>query len=145
MGWKVNSSQGIDEVLREAVQEKIEDETFAAADIKDFMTLFCQLSNNMEDITDEVDGFDRKFVFKIEEYGPIWLSIADAKFEAGEGLLEKPEILLEMSQNLTIDIFTGKADPTQAYMNGDLKVNGLVNDAIKFRTILEIVQEELEV
>jgi len=49
-----------------------------------------------------------------------------------------------MSEELAVGIFSGQVDPTQAYMNGDLKVDGVINDAIVFRNILDLVQEEME-
>ena len=144
MTWKIDSNQPIDEALRDMVQEKIDEGTFGMEDLHDYFTVFTQLSNNTEDIQDEVEGFDRTFLFKIDGRPTAWFSIKDKNFEMGSGDIEKPEITLDMSEELAIGIFSGQVDPTQAYMNGDLKVDGVISDAIVFRNILDLVQEEME-
>jgi putative sterol carrier protein len=41
-------------------------------------------------------------------------------------------------------MFSGQVDPTSAYMSGDLKVDGVINDAIVLQNILNLVYEEME-
>lgn len=97
-----------------------------------------------EDIQDEVEGFNRKFQYRIDSKPYAWMTITDGKFQMASGEIETVDITLDMSSELAIGVFTGQVDPTAAYMNGDLKVDGILNDALLFRTILDIVQEELE-
>jgi len=144
MKWKVDCNQPIDENLRDSVLDKIEEGTFGMKDLQNYFTVFTQISNNTEDIQDEVEGFNRTFLITIQDKPFAWLSIRDLKFEMGSGDAEKPDITLGMSEKIAVEIFSGQTDATAAYMNGDLKVDGVINDAIQFRTILELVQEELE-
>lgn len=144
MEWKVDSTQPIDTALRDMILDRIEEGTFGTEDLKDFFTIYTQIANNTEDIQDEVEGFDRKFQFRIEGLQGFWMTISKGKFEMGSGDIEGPDITLEMGAKVAVDIFSGQIDPTAAYMNGELRVNGIINDAIQFRTILELVQEELE-
>ncbi|MBN1534800.1 MAG: SCP2 sterol-binding domain-containing protein [Spirochaetes bacterium] len=142
--WKVESDQAIDAELRDRVLDKIEEGTLAMGDMKDFFTVFTQICNNTEDIQDEVERFDRVFLIKIDGQPFAWLEIRNLKFRMGSGDSEKPDITMEMNGKTAVEIFSGRTDATAAYMNGDLRVNGVINDAIQFRTILELVQEELE-
>ena len=144
MNWKIDSNQPIDEALRDKIQDKIDDNDFGMDDLKDFFTVFIQISNNTEDIQDEVEGFDRTFLFKIDGSPIAWFNIKDARLEMGSGDIDNPDITLDMSEELAVGIFSGQVDPTQAYMNGDLKVDGVINDAIVFRNILDLVREEME-
>ncbi len=144
MEWKVDSTQPIDTALRDMILDRIEEGTFGTEDLKDFFTIYTQIANNTEDIQDEVEGFDRKFQFRIEGLQGFWMTISKGKFEMGSGDIEGPDITLEMGARVAVEIFSGQVDPTAAYMNGELRVNGIINDAIQFRTILELVQEELE-
>ena len=144
MAWKIDSRQPIDADLRDAVQDKIDDGTFGMADLKDYFTVFAQICNNTEDAEDEMEDFDRRFQFKIDGKPAAWFNIENCKIEIGSGSIESPDITLEMSGQLAVDIFSGQVDPTQAYMNGDLKVDGIINDAIVFKDILEVVQDEME-
>jgi putative sterol carrier protein len=142
--WKVDSAQPIDEDLKDRILDKIDEGSLGMEDLRDFFTVFTQISNNTEDIQDEVEGFNRTFRIRIDGEPYAWLAVRDKKFEMGSGDIQGAEITLEMSGQLAFDIFSGRVDPTAAYMNGDLKVDGVINDAIMFRTILDLVQEELE-
>ena len=142
--WKVDSAQPIDEDLKDRILDKIDEGSLGMEDLRDFFTVFTQISNNTEDIQDEVEGFNRTFRIRIDGKPYAWLAVRDKMFEMGSGDIQGAEITLEMSGRLAFDIFSGRVDPTAAYMNGDLKVDGVINDAIMFRTILDLVQEELE-
>ena len=142
--WKVDSKQGIDEELRDSILDRIDMGTLALTDLQDFFTVFTQICNDTEDIQDEVENFDRTFMYKIDGKAVAWLAIKGQKFEMASGGTKDPDITLEMNADLALGIFSGRVDPTAAYMSGDLRVDGVINDAIQFRNILELVLEELE-
>jgi predicted dehydrogenase/Xaa-Pro aminopeptidase/putative sterol carrier protein len=145
MGWKVDKTQKVDESLRQRIVEKLEAGTFDKKDLQDYFTLFVQLANDMDETRDEVDGFDRKFQFKLEGYGNVYLLIEGQAFEMGSGDIPGPDITLEMEASLAAGIFTGQADATAAYMNGKFKIDGNLPDAIKFGTLVELVFSELDI
>ena len=142
--WKVDSAQPIDEDLKDRILDKIDEGSLGMEDLRDFFTVFTQISNNTEDIQDEVEGFNRTFRIRIDGKPHAWLAVRDKKFEMGSGDIQGAEITLEMSSQVAFDMFSGRVDPTAAYMNGDIRVDGVINDAIIFRTILDLVHEELE-
>jgi len=144
MSWKVDSAQTIDEGLKQRMLEKVEGGTFGLKDLQDFLTLFTQVANSIDETRDEVQGFNRRFQFRLLGYSDIWLSIQGGSFEMGEGDIEAPDIILEMDAELGAGVFTGQVDATVAYMNGDLKVDGSLPDAIKFRTLVDMIREELD-
>ncbi len=144
MSWKVDSAQAIDENLKQRMLEKVEGGKFSLKDLQDFLTLFTQVANNIDETKDEVQGFNRRFQFKLTGYPDFWLSIQGGLFEMGEGDIQSPDIVLEMDAELAAGIFTGQVDPTMAYMNGQLKVDGNLPDAIKFRTLVDLVREDLD-
>lgn len=144
MQWKVDCNQPVDEELRDSILDRIEEGTFCDADMRDYFTVFTQICNDTEDIQDDVEGMNRKFLIKLNGEPAAWLAIKDLKFEMGEGDIEAPDTTLDMSPQMAIEIFSGLVDPTAAYMSGELKVDGILIDAILFRTLLDLVQEELE-
>jgi putative sterol carrier protein len=144
MAWRIEGNQPIDVALRDTILDKIEEGSFGMEDLKDYFTVLTQISNNTEDIQDEVEGFDRTFLYKINGTPLAWLSIKDKRFEMGSGDIEGPDITLDMSEELAIGMFSGQVDPTAAYMSGDLRVDGVINDAIVLRDILNLVHEEME-
>jgi putative sterol carrier protein len=144
MTWRIEGDQPIDAALKDMILDKIEEGSFSAEDFKDYFTVLTQISNNTEDIQDEVEGLDRTFLYKINGRPLAWLRIKDKRFEMGSDDIEGPDITLDMTEELAIGIFSGQVDPTAAYMSGDLKVDGVINDAIALRDILNLVLEEME-
>ena len=144
MTWRIEGDQPIDVTLRDMILDKIQEGSFGMEDLKDYFTVLTQISNNTEDIQDEVEGFDRTFLYKINGTPVAWLSIKDKRFETGSGDIEGPDITLDMSEEVAIGMFSGQVDPTAAYMSGDLRVDGVINDAIVLRDILNLVHEEME-
>jgi putative sterol carrier protein len=135
----------VDEELKEKMKDKIQGGSFnPESDMKEYLQLFAQICNESSEIKDEVDGFNRKFQFKLEGTEDVWMKITDAQFELGDGQVEDPDIVLTMHSRTAAGIFTGEIDATSAYMSGDLKVQGPLPDAVKFRTITELVREALD-
>jgi putative sterol carrier protein len=126
------------------ILDKVEEGSLGMEDLKDYFTVFTQVCNNTEDIQDEVEGFDRTFLYKIDGRPFAWLRIKDKRFEMGSGGIEAPDITLDMSGQVAAGIFSGQVDPTAAYMNGDLRVDGVVNDAIVLGNVMNVFQEEME-
>jgi putative sterol carrier protein len=144
MQWEIDSSIPVDNSLKDSILDRIEEGTFSMDDLPDFFAVFTQLCNNTEDIQDETEGFNKRFQYKIDGKPYAWMKVKNQKFSMGSGEISSPDITLDMSSKLAVGIFSGAIDPTAAYMNGELKVDGIINDALTFRTILDIVQEELE-
>jgi putative sterol carrier protein len=144
MTWRIEGNQPIDVALRDMILDKIDDGSFGMEDLKDYFTVFTQISNNTEDIQDEVEGLDRTFLYKINGRPVAWLSIKNKRFEMGSDGIEGADVTLDMSEEVAIGVFSGRVDPTTAYMSGDLRVDGVINDAIVLGNILNLVYEEME-
>lgn len=144
MTWRIEGNQPIDVALRDMVLDKIDEGSFGVEDFKDYFTVFTQIANNTEDVQDEVEGFDRTFLYKINGTPLAWLRIKDKRFEMGSDGVEGPDVTLDMTQEVAIGMFSGQVDPTAAYMSGDLRVDGVINDAIMLRNILDLIHEEME-
>jgi len=144
MAWRIEANQPIDVALRDMILDKIQEGSFGVEDLKDYFTASTQVSNNTEDIQDEVEGFNRTFLYKINGRPLAWLRIKDKRFEMGSDDIEEPDITLDMSEELAIGIFSGQVDPTAAYMSGDLRIDGVINDAIVLQNILNLILEEME-
>jgi len=134
----------MDEELKERMLEKIEDGSFGAEDLEDYLKLFMQVANESEDIAEEVEGWDRTFLVKLEDGDNFWLQVEEGKFSSGKAEVDSPDITLEMNSENAAGIFCGEIDATSAYMSGDLKIIGPLPDAVKFRTLTELVREEIE-
>ena len=134
----------VDEALKEKLAEKVDEGSLTPADIPDYMNLFVQICNENEEVQEEVEGWDRTFQFSIEGSDNLWMKIAEGKFSTAAGDTAEPDVTLEFDSDTAVGIFSGEIDATQAYMNNELKVIGPLPDAVKFRTLTELVRDELE-
>jgi putative sterol carrier protein len=124
--------------------EKIENGEFTIDDVLDFFKILAEIANASEEIQDEIEGWDRVLLFSVTNGPKVTLLVKDGKFEVEDGEKGTPDITLGMNSDVAVGVLSGETDATSAYMAGDLKVTGPLPDAIKFRTLTELVREELE-
>lgn len=134
----------INEEIKETLNEKIQEGEFDVADIPAYLTLFCQMGNEVEDLQEEVEGWDRRIQFELDGLGTYWLTIQDGEFSGGEGPQEDANLTLILAASEAALVFAGDKDAKAAYMSGGLKVKGDLPDAIKVQSLIEIVAEEIE-
>ena len=134
----------VDEALKVKLAEKVDEGSLTPADIPDYMKLFVQICNENEEVQEEVEGWDRAFQFSIDGSDNLWMKIVTGKFSTAMGDTTEPDVTLEFDSDTAVGIFSGEIDATQAYMNNELKVIGPLPDAVKFRTLTELVRDELE-
>jgi len=124
--------------------EKIKKGEFSISDSMDFFTVLCEVANSNDEIQDEVEGWDRNLLFNITDGPQITLLVQGGKFEVQDGEQGTPDVTLSMNSDVAVGVLSGETDATSAYMAGDLKVQGPLPDAIKFRTLTELMREALE-
>ncbi|HME51203.1 MAG TPA: SCP2 sterol-binding domain-containing protein [Candidatus Lokiarchaeia archaeon] len=124
--------------------DKIKKGEFSISDSMDFFIVLCEVANGNDEIQDEVEGWDRNLLFNITDGPQITLLVQGGKFEVQEGEQGTPDVTLSMNSDVAVGVLSGETDATSAYMAGDLKVTGPLPDAIKFRTLTELMREALE-
>ena len=134
----------VDKDLRQRMAARIEEGEFGVGDLPDFLDLFCQVCNDSPDVRDEVKGWNRKLQLRLAEGDLYWLAVRDGAFTCGKGALDGAELTLAATGAVAAGIFCGEKDATSAYMSGALKVEGQLPDAVKLRTLIGIVREEVE-
>jgi putative sterol carrier protein len=134
----------INQNLKEVLNEKIEEGEFDVADIPAYLTLFCEMGNEVEELQEEVADWDRRVNFELAGTNAHWLIIEDGRFSTGAGMLDDADLVLKLDAGNAALIFAGDMDAKAAYMSGALKVEGELPDAVKMQTLIEIVGEEIE-
>ncbi len=129
---------------KEALLNKIEDGEFSISDLPEFLEVFKEICDGSEDVEEEVEDWNKKFQIKMSDSDDFWFKVLDSKFTYAMGTIDDPDVTLEMSGDTAAGVFTGEIDATSAYMSGDLKIIGPLPDAVKFRTLTELVREEME-
>lgn len=134
----------MNEELKQRLAKKIGDSEFSATDLPDFLTAFCEISNEAEDIQSEVQGWSVKLQLDITDADKFWLKATDGTFTSGTGSIDAPDTTLRTTGDVAARVFTGEKDATAAYMEGSLKVDGKLNEALKLRTVIGLVLEKLQ-
>ena len=134
----------MNEQLKESLNQKIQGGEFDVADIPAYLTLFVEMGNEVQDLQDEVEDWNRRIIFDLEGLGSYWLVVEEGAFSGGEGVVADANLTLSMSALDAAMVFAGDKDAKAAYMSGALKVSGDLPDAVKVQTLIEIVAEEIE-
>jgi putative sterol carrier protein len=134
----------LNEELKQSLAKKISEGEFTASDLPDFLTLFCEICNESEDIQSEAKAWNTKLQIDITDGDKFWLTIADGNFSCGSGEIETPDTTLRTSADVAARVFTGDKDATAAYMEGSLKIDGKTTDALKLRGVIGNVLDQLQ-
>lgn len=76
-----------------------------------------------------------QFDFSGDQAGKWYLKVADGHASAVEGQAENPNVTLLADGRDAVRIFTGKMDPTAAFMTGKLKVKGDMGLAMRMQSM----------
>jgi putative sterol carrier protein len=134
----------LNEELKQRLARKISEGEFTATDLPDFLTVFCEVCNESEDVQSEVKAWNAKLQFDITDGDKFWLTVANGNFTCGSGDIEAPDTTLRTSGDVAARVFTGDKDATSAYMEGSLKIDGKLPEALKLRGIIGIVLDKLQ-
>ena len=134
----------LNEELKQRLARKISEGEFTATDLPDFLTVFCEVCNESEDVQSEVKAWNAKLQFDITDGDKFWLTVANGNFTCGSGDIEAPDTTLRTSGDVAARVFSGDKDATSAYMEGSLKIDGKLPEALKLRGIIGIVLDKLQ-
>ena len=134
----------MNEELKQQLAKKISESEFSASYLPDFLTAFCEISNEAEDIQSEAKGWSANLQLDITDADKFWLKAVDGTFTSGTGSIDSPDTTLRTTGDVAARVFTGEKDATAAYMEGSLKVDGKLSEALKLRTIIGLVLEKLQ-
>jgi putative sterol carrier protein len=134
----------MDQDLRKKLAGKIDEGEFGVGDIESYLTLFAAVGNENDDVKDEVEDWDRLVVLQLAEGDAYWLKIEGGAFESGKGAPEGATLVLKAKGATIAAILCGEKDATMAYTTGALKIDGKLPDAVKMRSLIGLVREEIE-
>ena len=134
----------MDKELRKALAAKIDEGEFGVGDIRAYLALFAEIGNENEDMKDEVEGWDRVVVLQLQEGDAHWLKVAGGAFSSGQGVPGAVDLVLKAKGATIAAILCGEKDATMAYSSGALIVEGKLPDAVKMRSLIGLVREEIE-
>ena len=105
-----------------------------------------QASAEIDDLKEELEDIDQfvaQMVVEDKDY-KWWVKIGDGAFDYGEG--EGADVSFTMSANWETlsGLMSGEVDGTSAYMSGDLKIEGNLQDTMAYGEYLAFAAETLQ-
>ena len=93
------------------------------------------LINSKPEIKKEVVALNKVFQFKVRDGSPFFIDAIGNELKVGEGSKQPVAATLSASDQLLTDVFSGKIDGAQAFMQGKLKVSGDLFTVQKLSTL----------
>lgn len=107
--------------------------------------LMKQASAEIDDLKEELEDID-EFVGQmvIEDKGfKWWVKIGDGNFDYGEGEGADPSFTMSANWATMGGLMSGEVDGTSAYMSGDLKIEGNLQDTMAYGEFLAFAAETM--
>ena len=122
------------------------DEKFGEEFLTTLFTLFKQISEEDEDMKEEVEDSDICLQFNMDNEGQIFKFWISARGAIDFGIGEGPDVTVSMtaSAESMFQMLSGQADATAMYMSGDLTIEGNLQDAMAFGEISSIAAELIQ-
>lgn len=109
--------------------------------VKDGWHHFAERANELADVRQMINGWDRVVQFNITGESPFYLTFSSGKIIFSDGLHEKPDLTLKGAEDVFYRLMTGELDGMKAFMLGQFKFEGQLKDAAKFAQIGEAVRK----
>ena len=135
----------VDENLLKELKEIREKGASKPSDALKMYAVFKQLAEESEDLKEELEDVDitTQIVVTDADY-KYWIKMGDGKLDYGEGEAEDPNVTMSATGAIWAGLGSGELDSTSAYMSGDLKIEGNLQDAIAYGEVISIAGEELQ-
>ena len=138
----------VDEALANEVREMRDKGTMAddPKNVLKIMELMKQASAEIDDLKEELEDIDLfigQMVVEDKDF-KWWVKIGDGVFDYGEGEGDDPSFTLSANWETMGGLMSGEVDGTSAYMSGDLKIEGNLQDTMAYGEYLQFAAETLE-
>jgi putative sterol carrier protein len=137
----------VDEALANEVR-KLRDEKFGD-DPKVILKLFelmKQASAEIDELKEELEDIDQfvgQMVVEDKDF-KWWAKIGGGTFDYGEGEGADPSFTMTCNWVTMSGMMAGEIDGTSAYMSGDLKIEGNLQDTMAYGEYLSLVADTLQ-
>ena len=87
---------------------------------------------------DKAEGVNAIFQFNLsgDNGGVYWIRVYDKQMEVNEGEHEAPTLIINSSADDYIALVNGELNPMMAFMQGKLKIDGSMGQAMKLASVL---------
>lgn len=136
----------VDEALANEVRNLRKDGMNDPKQVLKVYELMKQASAEIDDLKEELEDIDQfvgQMVVEDKNY-KWWVKIGDGVFDYGEGEAEDPSFTMSANWETMGGLMSGQVDGTSAYMSGDLKIEGNLQDTMAYGEYLAFAVETLQ-
>lgn len=103
---------------------------------KDDLSVIVEKAKETPAVTNELSSWTKTFQFNVSDGSPYYVSIEKGQVSLNEGSAQSPSATVSATDEVLIELFSGKLNPVQAFMSGQLKVTGDIFSAQKLTSII---------
>ena len=108
--------------------------------IYEFVKQFSAENEELQEELEDISEFQAQIHISEPEF-KCWVKLGDGKFDYGKGEIDDPAFTLSCTQEIMGGMMQGDIDSTSAYMAGDLKIEGSLQDSMAYGEFLSIAME----
>ena len=108
--------------------------------IYEFVKQFSAENEELQEELEDISEFQAQIHISEPEF-KCWVKFSDGKFDYGEGEIDNPAFTLACTQEIMGGMMQGDIDSTSAYMAGDLKIDGSLQDSMAYGEFLSLAME----
>jgi putative sterol carrier protein len=108
--------------------------------IYEFVKQFSAVNEELQEELEDINEFSTQIHISEPEF-KCWVKLGDGKFNYGEGEIDNPSFTLSCTQDIMGGMMQGDIDSTSAYMAGDLKIDGNLQDSMAYGEFLSLAME----
>ena len=127
--------------------------TFKSSDVYNYLMGISWISNQSVYAEDELYGLEKVLQFNLPGIKDFWLKIENNKLEIGEGIIEYPDVTVNMLEEGAVKFFSGSSieylnEEATLFKSGAIGFKGNIADfnplLILLRGLMAIAEEELK-
>lgn len=107
----------------------------------DIISEIVEKAKAVENIDKELSGFNKTFLIKPSDASPFYVEIKDGSITLNQGETEGASATVMATDQMLVEVFTGKTDAVKAFMQGQLKVSGDIFSAQKLTSIMSKIRK----
>jgi len=125
--------------MRESEGGKPED----ALILYEFIKQVAKENEELKEELDDIEPLKVQFVVSDADF-KYYVTLGGGDFDYAAGEIDEPNVTMSATQATWKGLSIGELDSTSAYMSGDLKIEGNLQDAIAYGEILSLAMESFE-
>ena len=106
----------------------------------EFVKQSAQENDELKEELDDMDPITVQIIVSDADY-KYWVKLGGGQVDYAEGDAEEPNVTMSATGETWTGLSSGTLDSTSAYMSGDLKIEGNLQDAIAYGEVLAIALE----